>query len=129
MINFCSSCGSPLVEGSNFCTRCGAHSPQRDSQVSANQKGNGSRYLKYAGIGFGGVVAFIVLLLIIGMLASLGDEEITQVSDLRVSQEGSALRVSWDPVAGADYYKVYHDDFLMIPVVYRLTDCLGFVMK
>ena len=111
MIKFCSSCGSPLVEGSNFCTRCGAHSPQRDSQVSANQEGNGSRYLKYVGIGFGGVVAFIVLLLIIGMLASLGDEELTQVSDLRVSQEGSALRASWYPVAGADHYKVYHDDF------------------
>ena len=26
-------------------------------------------------------------------------------------REGSEVLVSWDPVDGADYYKVYHDDF------------------
>ncbi|MDE0005156.1 MAG: hypothetical protein OXQ29_20895 [Rhodospirillaceae bacterium] len=26
-------------------------------------------------------------------------------------REGATIRVSWDPVTGADYYKVYHDDF------------------
>ena len=25
--------------------------------------------------------------------------------------DGSTIRVSWDPVDGADYYKIYHDDF------------------
>ena len=25
--------------------------------------------------------------------------------------EGSAIRITWDPVGGADYYNVYHDDF------------------
>ena len=25
--------------------------------------------------------------------------------------EGATIRVSWDPVTGAEYYKVYHDDF------------------
>ena len=25
--------------------------------------------------------------------------------------EGSTIRVSWDPVAGADHYTIYHDDF------------------
>jgi len=29
----------------------------------------------------------------------------------RYAHEGSAVRVSWDPVEGADYYTVYHDDF------------------
>ena len=29
----------------------------------------------------------------------------------RYSLDGSAIRLSWDPVGGADYYTVYHDDF------------------
>ena len=31
--------------------------------------------------------------------------------DVRYAVVGSAIRVSWDPVEGADYYNVYHDDF------------------
>ena len=29
----------------------------------------------------------------------------------RYAWDGSTIRVSWDPVDGADYYKIYHDDF------------------
>ena len=32
-------------------------------------------------------------------------------SNVRYAWDGSSIRVSWDPVAGADYYKVYYDDF------------------
>ena len=32
-------------------------------------------------------------------------------SNARYALEGSTIRISWDPVAEADYYKVYHDDF------------------
>ena len=36
----------------------------------------------------------------------------TGPANVRYALEGSAIRVSWDAVDGADYYKVYHDDFL-----------------
>ena len=32
-------------------------------------------------------------------------------TNVRYAREGSAIRVSWDAVDGADYYNVYHDDF------------------
>ena len=32
-------------------------------------------------------------------------------TNLQYAREGSTIRVSWDAVDGADYYKVYHDDF------------------
>ncbi len=32
-------------------------------------------------------------------------------ANARYAWEGTAIRVSWDAVAGADYYKVYYDDF------------------
>ena len=32
-------------------------------------------------------------------------------SDATFAQEGSTVRVRWTPVSGADYYKVYYDDF------------------
>ena len=35
----------------------------------------------------------------------------TVPANVRFSVEGSTIRVSWDPVAGADHYNIYHDDF------------------
>ena len=32
-------------------------------------------------------------------------------ANVRHAFEGSAIRITWDPVVGADYYNVYHDDF------------------
>ena len=32
-------------------------------------------------------------------------------TNVRYAVEGSAIRVSWDPVEGADYYNLYHGDF------------------
>ena len=32
-------------------------------------------------------------------------------TNVRYAGEGSAIRVSWDPVRGADFYNIYHDDF------------------
>ena len=32
-------------------------------------------------------------------------------ANVRYAVEGSTIRVSWDPVAGADHYNIYHDDF------------------
>ena len=32
-------------------------------------------------------------------------------ANARYAVEGSTIRVSWDPVAGADHYNIYHDDF------------------
>ena len=32
-------------------------------------------------------------------------------ANVRYAFEGSAMRITWDPVGGADYYNVYHDDF------------------
>ena len=32
-------------------------------------------------------------------------------SSVTYALEGSAIRLNWDPVAGADHYKVYYDDF------------------
>ena len=31
--------------------------------------------------------------------------------NVRATRNGSAANLSWDAVAGADYYKIYHDDF------------------
>ena len=36
----------------------------------------------------------------------------TVPANVRFSVEGSTIRVSWDPVAGADHYNIYHDDLL-----------------
>ena len=35
----------------------------------------------------------------------------TAPANARYVVEGSTIRVSWDPVAGADHYNIYHDDF------------------
>ena len=35
----------------------------------------------------------------------------TAPANARYAVEGSTIRVSWDPVAGADHYNIYHDDF------------------
>ncbi len=35
----------------------------------------------------------------------------TAPANARHAVEGSTIRVSWDPVAGADHYNIYHDDF------------------
>ncbi len=35
----------------------------------------------------------------------------TAPANARYAVEGSTIRVSWDPVAGADHYSIYHDDF------------------
>ena len=35
----------------------------------------------------------------------------TAAANARYVVEGSTIRVSWDPVAGADHYNIYHDDF------------------
>ena len=32
-------------------------------------------------------------------------------ANVRYAFEGSAIRITWDPVVAADYYNVYHDDF------------------
>ena len=32
-------------------------------------------------------------------------------ANARYAVEGSAIHITWDPVDGADYYNVYHDDF------------------
>ena len=32
-------------------------------------------------------------------------------ANVRYMYEGATIRLSWDPVSGADYYKVYYDDF------------------
>ena len=40
--------------------------------------------------------------------------------------EGSALRVTWEAVLGADYYKVYHDDFFDDVCSLRSDGSLGF---
>lgn len=32
-------------------------------------------------------------------------------ANVTISWEGSGARLTWDPVAGAEYYNVYHDDF------------------
>ena len=35
----------------------------------------------------------------------------TAPANARYAVEGSTIRISWDPVAGADHYNIYHDDF------------------
>ena len=35
----------------------------------------------------------------------------TTPANARYAVEGSTIRISWDPVAGADHYNIYHDDF------------------
>ena len=37
--------------------------------------------------------------------------EVRSPANVRYALDGSTIRISWDPVDGADYYKVYHDDF------------------
>ena len=37
--------------------------------------------------------------------------EVKSPANVRYALDGSTIRISWDPVDGADYYKVYYDDF------------------
>ena len=36
--------------------------------------------------------------------------EVKSPANVRYALDGSTIRISWDPVDGVDYYKVYHDD-------------------
>ena len=43
---------------------------------------------------------------------SISPDPFPQVpANLKASWEGSGVRLSWDPAAGAEYYNVYYDDF------------------
>ena len=43
--------------------------------------------------------------------AALAEAIPTAPANARYAVEGSTVRVSWDPVAGADHYNIYHDEF------------------
>lgn len=45
------------------------------------------------------------------MLSVVLEIPIVSPSNAQYVAEGPAIRVSWDPVEGADYYNVYHDNF------------------
>ena len=120
--NSCSSCGGAISAGSNFCRQCGTRLNSADPLSPGNQENQrspGRSILKWAGIGCGGclgVVAVIVLIsVIIGIVVERGEESTesgpSTPENVRITYEGESLRVSWNPVSGAEYYKVYHDDF------------------
>ena len=46
-------------------------------------------------------------LVLLAIMACNGSDE--GPHNLRVTQEGSSLQVTWDPVRGATHYRVYHD--------------------
>ena len=43
--------------------------------------------------------------------ASTGEQTDRSSLDARYALDGSTVRLSWNAVTGADYYRVYHDDF------------------
>ena len=67
----CSNCGSGNAEGAQFCRSCGT-----PFQEPAEEPANRSRkFLKWGGIGCGGLIGIIVIFAIISAIASSGEEE------------------------------------------------------
>ena len=74
---YCIKCGAQLTEGSRFCNSCGvalepATATPLQQRVPQRQSSGFGKFLKWAGIGFGGLVGLIILLIIIGAL--IGEE-------------------------------------------------------
>ena len=75
---YCIKCGAQLTEGSRFCNSCGvamasATATHLQQPVQQRQSSGFGKFLKWAGIGFGGLVGLIIVLIIIGAL--IGDEQ------------------------------------------------------
>ena len=79
---YCNQCGGQVSATANFCDQCGgviSNNPSTSVHPSAsNQRHQGGkrRFLKWTGIGCGGLLFLLVLLIVIGALVSSNEEEI-----------------------------------------------------
>ena len=44
------------------------------------------------------------------VFVSIDTGPLARPTNVRYAPEGSAIQVSWNPVEGADYYNIYHDE-------------------
>ena len=44
------------------------------------------------------------------VFVSIDTGQLARPTNVRYAPEGSAIQVSWNPVEGADYYNIYHDE-------------------
>ena len=46
------------------------------------------------------------------VFVSIDTGQLARPTNVRYAPEGSAIQVSWNPIEGADYYNIYHDEFI-----------------
>ena len=62
----CPNCGNDNRDEATFCTQCGAPIPKRSGKLK--------RIFKWAGIGCGGLIGLFIVIIIIGAIASSGND-------------------------------------------------------
>lgn len=114
----CSSCGSELLEGSDFCARCGTPTVPR-VEAETSQTGfkhqvqvNWAKIPKAAKvITLMAVIGSLMVLIVAGINASPPSPE-----DLRYTVDGTTSVIAWNPNdvddegRYPDYYRVYYHD-------------------
>ena len=77
---YCTECRREITQSAAYCQHCGAsqtNAPTNiDPAIQPTQKGGGFRkVMKWTGIGCGGLIGLFVVLIIIGIIASSGEDD------------------------------------------------------
>ncbi len=98
------NCVGHRFEGASFCDEV-AESVAGTTWVHKNPRDDENQYWVAAcnSSGCSGVDA--------GRPALLTDVRLPRPTNVRSAQHDTTMQVSWNPVTGADYYKIYYDDF------------------
>ncbi len=84
---FCSSCGSALGPNARFCSSCGVAVTAANPRIYPTQPAPSQlakprrRWLKWGGIGCGGLLGGIIIIIILGAIFSEGSNDVEDTSD------------------------------------------------
>ena len=123
---FCPACRSVIQDTDQFCTSCGATlSVARESPQATNSTGRSPRrWLKWGGIGCGGVIALFIILVIIGLVIGEESDEQEDSGTVGAVTSGSSPtplvpidpRVIWDDYLSneTNANKTWKGDWLLL---------------
>ena len=99
--NYCTQCGNGIIAGARFCSQCGIPTQPSVSRAPAIRRGSKAKGIfKWIGIGCGGLLGLLIIIMIVGAVASSETEE-DGVAD---SSESPATPVSASTPGHASYF-------------------------
>ena len=104
---FCPACREVVRESDRFCTSCGEtlSFPPQTQQTTDSTARPPRRWLKWGGIGCGGLIAVLILIVILGLVFGEGAEQ----SEEAVSVSAETAMPSPTPVKPIDPRDIWND--------------------